>query len=77
MTTETTRGDAAHILLKIKKFLQNSSPTIRKLAPIVGSVISISPAVPIGELHYRAKEKAKISLLKKMWKVGSKNNEFQ
>ena len=64
MTIEINREKAEHILLKIRKFLQNPSPTIRKLAFVVGSVISIFPAIPLGKLHYRALEKEKISLLK-------------
>ena len=64
MTIEINREKAEHILLKIRKFLQNPSPTIRKLASVVGSVISIFPAIPLGKLHYRALEKEKISLLK-------------
>ena len=41
MTIEINGEKAAHILLRIRKFLQNPSPTIRKLASVVGSVISI------------------------------------
>ena len=59
MTIEINREKAEHILLKIRKFLQNPSPTIRKLASVVGSVISIFPAIPLGKLHYRALEKEK------------------
>ena len=57
MTIEIKEDNAAHILMKIRKFLQNLSPTIRNLASIVGSVISIFPAVPLGKLHYQALEK--------------------
>ena len=64
MSIEINREKAEHILLKISKFLQNPSPTIGKLAFVVGSVISIFPAIPLGKLHYRALEKEKISLLK-------------
>ena len=45
MTIEIDREKAEYILLKIRKFLQNPSPTIRKLASVVGSVISIFPAI--------------------------------
>ena len=51
-------------MLKIRTFLQNPSPTIRKLASVVGSVISIFPTIPLGKLHYRALEKEKIPSLK-------------
>ena len=64
MTIEINREKAEHILLKIRKFLQNPSPIIRKLASVVGSVISIFPAKSLGKLHYPALEKEKISLLK-------------
>ena len=50
--------------MKVKKFFQNSSLTIRKLASVVGSVISIFSAIKSGKLHYRALENKKISLLK-------------
>ena len=64
MTIEINREKAEHILLKIRKFLQNPSPVIRKLASVVGSVISIFLAISLGKLHYPALEKEKISLLK-------------
>ena len=70
MTIEIIREKAEHILLKIRKFLQNPSPTIRQLASAVGSVISIFPAIPLGKLHYRALEKGKNLLAKReMWKL--------
>ena len=53
-------------MLKVRKFLKNPSPTIRKLALVVKSVISIFLAIPLGKLHQEnnlALEK-KISLLK-------------
>ena len=65
MSIEINREKAEHILLKIRKFLQNPSPKIRKLASVVGSVISIFPAISLGKLHYRALQKEKISLLKR------------
>ena len=52
MTIEINREKAEHILLKIRKFLQDRSPAIRKLASVVGSVISIFLAIPLGKLHY-------------------------
>ena len=64
MAIEFDREKAGHILLKIRKFLQNPSPKIRKLASVVGSVVSFFPAIPLRKLHYRALEKEKISLLK-------------
>ena len=64
ITIEINGWKISHILLKKKKFLQNPSPTIRKLASIVGSVISIFPAVVLIKLHYQVFEKQKISLHK-------------
>ena len=62
---EVNREKSICILLKIWKFLQNTSTIIWKLASIVESVISIFPAVPFGKLHCQAIEKQEISLLKK------------
>ena len=64
MTIEINGERAAHIMWKIRKFLRNPCPTIRKLTSIVGSVISIFPAVPLGKQHYRPLEQQTISLLK-------------
>ena len=52
MSIEINRKRAEHILLKIRKFLQNTSPTIRKLGSVAESVISTFPARPLGKLHY-------------------------
>ena len=41
------------------------SPNIRQLASIIGSVISILHAVPLGKMHYREVEREKVSFLKK------------
>ena len=56
---------ADHLILKIRKFLSISAPTIRQLSSIIGSVISPFPAIPLGRLHYRALEREKIFLLRK------------
>ena len=64
ITIEIHREKVELILLKIRTFLQNPSPTIRKLASVVGSVISIFPTIPLGKLHYQALEKEKIPSLK-------------
>ena len=42
-----------------------AAPTISQLSSIVGSVISLFPAIPLGRLHYRVLEREKISLLRK------------
>ena len=43
----------------------NKSPNIRQFASIIGSVISIFHAVPLGKMHYRDLEREKVSFLKK------------
>ena len=63
MTTEINREKTKHSLLKIRKLLQNPSPTIRKLSSVVGSVIFIFLTIPLGKLDYRILDKEKISLL--------------
>ena len=47
--------------MKIRKFLSIAA----QLSSIVGSVISLFPAIPLGRLHYRVLEREKISLLRK------------
>ena len=37
-----------HLILKIRTFLSITAPTIRQLSSILGSVISIFPAIPLG-----------------------------
>ena len=46
-------------------FLIDSTPTMQQLSSIIGSVISLFPAIPLGRLHYRALEREKNSLLRK------------
>ena len=53
------------IVCKIERFLENKSPTIRKLASVIDSVISLFPAIPFGKLHYKALEKDKTNVLRK------------
>ena len=65
MKISLTNKKAEHLTLKIKKFLVNKSPNIRKLASIMGSVISIFHAVPLGTMHYRDLEREKVPFLKK------------
>ena len=64
MTLSITKGKTEAIILKIRKFLENKSPTIRELASVIGSVISLFPAIPFGKLHYRALEKDQTNALK-------------
>ena len=65
MTISITKGKTEAIILKIRRFLENKSPKIRELASVIGSVISLFPAIPFGKLHYRALEKDKTNALKK------------
>ena len=64
MTISMTKGKTEAILLKIRRFLKNKSPAIRELASVIGSAISLFPAIPFGKLHYRALEKDKANALK-------------
>ena len=59
------KGITEATILKIRRVLENKSPTIRLLVSVVGSVISLFPAIPFGKLHYRALEKDKTNALKK------------
>ena len=65
MTISVTKGKTEVIILKIRRVLENKSPTIRELASVIGSVISLFSAIPFGKLHYRALEKDKSNALKK------------
>ena len=65
MTISVTKGKTEVIILKIRRFLENKSPTIRELASVIGSVISLFSAIPFDKLHYRALEKDKSNALKK------------
>ena len=65
MAIPITKGKTETIILKIRRFLENKFPTIRELASVIGSVISLFPAIPFGKLHYRALEKDKTNALKK------------
>ena len=65
MTVSITNGKTEAIILKIRSFLENKSLTIRELVSVIGSVISLFPAIAFGKLHYRALEKDKTNALKK------------
>ena len=65
MSISISGEKADHQILKIRKFLSISAPTIRQLSSIIGSVISLFPAIPLGRLHYRALKREKSSLLRK------------
>ena len=55
---------AEHLILRVRRFLSSLAPAIRQLSSIIGSVISLFPAVPFGRLHYRVLEREKTSLLR-------------
>ena len=64
-TISITKGKTEAIVSKIRRFLENKSPTIKELASVIGSTISLFPAIPFGKLHYRALQKDKTTPLKK------------
>ena len=63
---------------KIKKLMATTFPTIRLWAFVIGPVISLFPAVPLGKLHFIAFEKDKSIVFKKAYgnfdKILAKNN---
>ena len=55
----------SHIIIeRIKNFLDHKKPTTGQLALVIGSCISLFPALPLGKLHYRNLEKEKSKALK-------------
>ena len=69
VTISITKGKTGAIILKIRMFLENKSPTIGELASVIGLIISLFPAIPFGKLHYRALEKDKTNALKKLLEI--------
>ena len=69
MPISITKGKTEAIIFKIRRFLENKFPTIRELASVIGSVISLFPAIQFGKLHYRALEKDKTNALKKLLEI--------
>ena len=65
MPISITKGKTEAIIFKMRRFLENKFPTIRELASVIGSVISLFPSIQFGKLHYRALEKDKTNALKK------------
>ena len=54
---------------KIKKLMAITFLPIRRLASVIGAVISLFPAFSSGKLYYRALEKDKTFAVKKsIWK---------
>ena len=65
MTVTISKEKMIAITNKTKKVMATTFPTIRQLASVIGSVISLSPTVPLEKLHYRTLEKDKTIALKK------------
>ena len=65
MTVTISKDKMVAMTNKIKKLMATTFPTTRQLASVIGSVISLFPAVPLRKLHYRALEKDKTVALKK------------
>ena len=64
MTVEINEMKSQAIINKIEAFLIHKKPTVRLLASVIGSCISLLPALPLGKLHYRNLEKEKTKALK-------------
>ena len=65
MTATISKDKMIAITNKIKRFMATTFPTIRQLASVIGSVIFLFSAVPLGKLHYTALEKHKTVALNK------------
>ena len=52
------------IMEEIKNLLDRKKPTTRQLTSVIGSYISLFPALQLGKLHYRKFEKEKTDTLK-------------
>ena len=64
MFTSINRDKSEHTILKIKNPLSDPSPSIRKLASVIGSLIFLFPTIPFGKFHYQNLEKETTELLK-------------
>ena len=64
MTVKINPKKSQIIIEKIKNPLDHKKPTTRHLASVIGSCISLFPALPLGKLHYRNLEKEKTKALK-------------
>ena len=65
MTISINKDKSEHTTLKIKYLLSDPSPSIKTLASVIGSLISLFPVIPFGKLHYRNLEKEKTEFFKK------------
>lgn len=64
MTITLTSEKKEKIVLLCKEVLSSNKLTIRKMASLIGNLVSSLPAVPFGKLFYRSLERDKISALK-------------
>ena len=69
MTVTISKDKMIAITSKIKKLMATAFPTIRQLTSVIGSAISLFPAVPFVKLYYRALEKDKTVALKKHMEI--------
>ena len=65
MTISISPQKADAVIDKLKNLISNNNNTLRDLASVRGTIISVIPATSYGKLHYRTTEKFKISELKK------------
>ena len=66
MTSSTDKDKFEHIILKMKNLLCDPSPSMKKLASVIGYLISIFPDIPFGKLHYQNLKKEKTEFLKQL-----------
>ena len=64
MTITLTEDKIHKIIICISNLLSKKSPLIRKIAQVIGCMVSRFPAVKYGKCHYRALENDKIEALK-------------
>ena len=64
MSISLTREKTDKILQKLHNLLNDETITIRQLSSLIGSMTSVFPAVPHGQMHYRSLERLKVHFLK-------------
>ena len=63
MTLQITEEKADKIVAICTTLLNDTSPTIREVAQVMGNLVAAFPAVPNGQFYYRELEKCKIKAL--------------
>ena len=63
MTLQITEEKGNQIVTLCTTLLNNTSPTIREVAQVIGNLVAAFPALPYGQLYYRELEKRKIKAL--------------